>query len=83
MEQYKLDIVNEMEKLANEKHTISVCEAARAVGINRLKFPEVFEIINLFTYRHPEYIAYQLVDERFISAFETIFVSDNETPPIK
>ena len=83
MKKYKLDIVTEMEKRAVDKHSISICEAARAVGINRLKFPEVFEIINLFTHRHPEYIVYQLVDERFVSAYETVFVSDNETPPIK
>ena len=83
MKKYKLDIVTEMEKRANEMHSISVCEAARAVGINRLKISEVFEIINLFVHRHPEYIVYQLVDERFASAYETVFVSDNETPPIK
>ena len=83
MKKYKLDIVTEMEKRAADKHSISVCEAARAVGINRLNFQEVFEIVTLFTHRNPQYIVYQLVDERFVSAYETVFVSDNETPPIK
>ena len=83
MKKYKLDILAAMEWLAYANHSISIKTAAEQLGIYHLKTQDVFEIAQLFIKRNPEYKIYRLVDNPYNSAFQSILVSDNETPPIK
>ena len=55
MKQYKLDVIAEMERMAEDLTEVSLREAALNAGINHLKRQECCEILNVFCKRHPEY----------------------------
>lgn len=82
MKEYKVNVLNELEKLTNDIHSVQLRRAALNVGVNHLKRQECFEILNSFVKLHPEYKIYQLADNPKDSFFCSAFVSDNDTPPI-
>lgn len=83
MKDYKIKVLNEMLKTAEENHAVSVKESANKVGIKHLKTQEVHEILNAFVKEKPEYKIYRLNDNPLASLFCSAFVSDNETFPIQ
>lgn len=83
MKEYKITVLNELERLANDYHSVQLRRAAMNVGINHLKTQECHEILNAFIKAHPEFAVYQLSDNANDSFFCSAFVSDNKTPPIE
>lgn len=83
MKEYKISVLNELEKLTADYHSVQLRRAALNVGINHLKTQECHEVLNTFTKNHPEFKVYQLADNPQDSFFCSAFVSDNETPPIE
>ena len=55
MKQYKIDILNQMNKMSDDLVEISLREASLAVGINHLTRQECLEIGNAFVKKHPAY----------------------------
>lgn len=82
MKEYKISVLNELEKLTADYHSVQLRRAALNVGVNHLKTQECHEVLNAFTKNHPEFKVYQLADNPQNSFFCSAFVSDNETPPI-
>ena len=83
MKEYKTAVLNELEKLTTDFHSVQLRRAALNVGVNHLKTQECHEVLNAFTKTHPEFKVYQLADNPKDSLFCSAFVSDNETPPIE
>lgn len=83
MKDYKIKVLNEMLKKAEENHAISIKESANKVGIKHLKTQDVQEILNAFIKARPEYKIYRLNDNPLASLFCSAFVSDNETFPVE
>lgn len=83
MKEYKINVLNELERLTTDYHAVQLRRAALNVGINHLKTQECHEILNAFTKAHPEFTIYQLDDNANDSFFCSAFVSDNETPPLE
>lgn len=83
MKEYKINVLNELERLTADYHSVQLRRAALNIGIKHLKTQECHEIINAFIKAHPDFKAYQLDDDKSASFFCSAFVSDNETPPIE
>lgn len=83
MKEYKVKVLNELERLTAEYHAVQLRRAALNVGVNHLKTQECHEILNAFTKNHPEFFVYRLADNANDSLFCSAFVSDNETPPME
>lgn len=83
MNEYKLKIIEKMNELSKDYHSISLRAAANLVGIKHLKTQECHEILNRFCEINGEYKIYQLTDNSLDSFFCSAFVSDNETPPLE
>lgn len=81
MKQYKLDVLNEMFRLADEYHAVKIQTAANNIGIEHLKTQEVKEILNAFVKAKPDFKVYQLSDNPLASLFTSAFVSDNKSLP--
>lgn len=82
MKDYKIAVLNEMEKLSSEFHAIKIRTAAQNVGIKHLKTQECEEVLNAFVKKHNDYKIYKLADNPKDSLFCAAFVSDNETVPV-
>ena len=80
MKECKINVLNELERLTADYHSVQLRRAALNIGIKHLKTQECHEIINAFIKAHPDFKAYQL-DDKNASFFCSAFVSDNETPP--
>lgn len=83
LKEYKLKVLNKMEEMANDYHSVSLRTAALAVGVNHLTTQEAHEVMNAFCKSHPTYSQYKLSDNSLDSFFCSAFVSDNKTPPSK
>lgn len=82
MKNYKEKVLNELENLSNEYHSVMLRRAALNVGIKHLKTQETLEVLETFKTRHPDFKIFRLDDNSNSSVFCSAFVSDNETPPI-
>lgn len=82
MKDYKLKVIEKMNEISKDHHSISLRAAANIVGIKHLKTQECHEILNSFCKNNNEYKIYQLSDNPLDSFFCSAFVSDNETPPV-
>ena len=78
MKQYKIDVIAEMEKLAEDLSEISLREAALNIGINHLKRQECCEILDVFCKKHPEYHAVRMMDTPCDSLFCSAVVTTHE-----
>ncbi|MEE0875621.1 MAG: hypothetical protein UIH27_19530 [Ruminococcus sp.] len=83
MKEIKVNVINELEKLTADYHSVQLRRAALNVGIKHLKTQDCHEILNAFTKAHPEFTVYKLDDNTNASFFCSAFVSDNETPPLE
>ena len=81
MKECKINVLNELERLTADYHSVQLRRAALNIGIKHLKAQECHEIINAFIKAHPDFKAYQLDDDKSASFFCSAFVSDNEAPP--
>lgn len=82
MKDYKEKVLNELERLSNEFHSVMLRRAALNAGVKHLKTQEALEVLNAFKTRRPDFKIYRLDDNPNTSVFCSAFVSDNETPPV-
>lgn len=69
MKEYKLKVLNELNKAAIGERIISVREKAAEVGIKHLKTQEVLEICNKFIEEHNDYKLVKMMDHPYDSLF--------------
>lgn len=55
MKQFKIDVLNEMERRAETMREIRLRGCARAVGVDHLYYQECMEIMLAFVKKHPTY----------------------------
>lgn len=68
MKQFKIDVLNEMERRAETQREIKIRDCALALGSNHLKYQECAEIMTAFTKKHPTYKMFHDVGARGLNS---------------
>lgn len=70
MKEWKEEVIEEMEKLAEDLKEVPIKDAAYALGIKHIKTEDCKDILLAFCKRHPEYRPVKMMRHSYDSLFE-------------